>query len=281
MVDDLSSGRRESVHPKATFYQMDVRDDALEEVFRQERPQVVNHHAAQLSIPYSLQNPVEDASINVVGSLKLLEYARRYEVEKVIFASTGGALYGNPDYLPCDEGHPIRPLAPYGVSKYTVEQYLVMYRQVYGLRSTALRYANVYGPRQSPHGEAGVGAIFSQRMLEGQEVTIYGTGEQRRDFVYVSDVVEANLLSIERGDGEHLNIGTGIGTSVNQVFAHLKRATGYDRPPTYTLARPGEVFAIHLAYQRAQEVLGWRPQMKLADGLDQTVAHFRSRQRAS
>ena len=278
VVDNLSSGRRQQVNPKAAFYQVDVRDDALEEVFRRERPQVVDHHAAQMSVNYSLQNPLEDAAINVLGSLRLLEYARKYGVERFIFASTGGALYGEPAYLPCDEAHPIRPLSPYGVSKYTVEQYLALYHRLYGLPYVALRYGNVYGPRQNPHGEAGVVAIFAQRMLEGREAIIYGTGEQRRDFVYVTDVADANLLALQKGDGDCFNIATGVDASVNEVFASLKEATGYPREAAYAPARPGEVFAIHLSHQKAQEVLGWRPRVSLAEGLARTVAFFRSQQ---
>ena len=276
VVDNLSSGRREYVHPAASFYHLDVRDSALEEVLREEHPQVVCHQAAQISVQSSLRDPAEDATINVVGSLRLLEYARQHGVEKFIYASTGGALYGEPDYLPCDEGHPIRPLAPYGVSKYAVEQFLAMYGRVYGLRYTVLRYGNVYGPRQDPYGEAGVVAIFSQRMLEGREAVIYGSGEQRRDFVYVSDVVEANLLSIDKGDGEHLNIATGADTSINQISAQLQGAIGYGQPAVHAPAKSGEVFAISLACQRAQEVLGWRPQVDLAQGLAKTMAFFRS-----
>ncbi|MSQ40766.1 MAG: SDR family oxidoreductase [Dehalococcoidia bacterium] len=276
VVDNLSSGRREHINPKAAFYQVDVRDDALEEVFRRERPQVVDHHAAQMSVNYSLQNPLEDAAINVLGSLKLLEYARKYGVERFVFASTGGALYGEPEYLPCDENHPIRPLSPYGVSKYAVEQYLALYHRLYGLPYVALRYGNVYGPRQNPHGEAGVVAIFTQRMLESREAVIYGTGEQRRDFVYVSDVAEANLLALDKGDCQCLNTATGVDASVNDVFAALKKATGYPRDAVEAPARPGEVFAIRLSHQKAQEALGWRPRVGLTEGLAETVTFFRS-----
>ncbi len=276
VVDNLSTGRREYVNPAATFYQVDLGDDALEEVFRRERPQVVDHHAAQISVTYSTEHPAEDAAINVVGSLRLLELARKYGVERFIFASTGGALYGEPAYLPCDEAHPIRPLSPYGVAKHAVEQYLALYRQLYGLPYVALRYGNVYGPRQNPHGEAGVVAIFAQRLLQDREAVIYGAGEQRRDFVYVADVAEANLLALEKGDGECLNIATGSDASVNEVFATLKALTGYRRDAVYAPARPGEVFAIRLAYQRAAAVLGWRPEIPLAQGLANTVAFFRA-----
>jgi UDP-glucose 4-epimerase len=276
VIDNLVGGRREQVNPYATFYQVDLMDPNLAEILQRERPQVISHQAAQINVSHSIQNPIEDATINILGSLKLLECARQCGVEKVIYASSGGAIYGEPDYLPCNEEHPIRPLSPYGVSKYAVEQYLLMYQQVYGINFTALRYGNVYGPRQNPDGEAGVVSIFSQRMLEAQKVYIFGTGEQRRDFIYVTDIAEANLLSIRKGDGQNLNIGTGVGTSVNEVFNRLQNVTSYEHQPVHIESRPGEVFAIHLAYHKAEATLNWRPKVTLLEGLERTVAFFRT-----
>jgi len=274
-VDDLTTGRRENVNPSARFIHMDIRDPRLAQVFDEERPNYVNHHAAQISIQTSLREAVRDADINILGSLLLLEYARKSEVEKFIYISSGGAIYGEPRYLPCDEEHPIQPLSPYGASKCAFEPYLFMYKELYGLDFTTLRYANIYGPRQDPFGEAGVVAIFTERMLQGKEVIINGSGEQERDFVYVDDAVKANLLSLERGGGEVFNIGSGIGTSVNRMFALLKEITGYERPPTHGPPKEGEVFKIYLSAAKAREGLGWRPKIPLEEGLAGTVAYFK------
>ena len=274
IVDHLSSGRRQNLNPAARFYNVDIRSSQLEEVFHRERPHVVSHHAAQISVHLSMDNPQNDAATNVLGSLHVLDLCRRYEVGKVVYASTGGALYGEPDYLPCDESHPIRPLSAYGVSKYAVELYLSMYREAFGIDYTILRYGNVYGPRQDPHGEAGVVAIFCQRMVNGQPCFIYGNGEQERDFVYVGDVAAANLLALEGGSGKAFNIGVGTGTSVNQVFASLAKALDYQERPIHQPARPGEVFKITLDNWAAARGLGWRPTMPLAQGLALAAAHF-------
>ena len=219
VIDDLSSGKREHVHHDAKFHQLDIRSPDLEGVFAEERPEVVNHHAAQVDVRVSMADPIFDADVNILGSLNLLECARSHGVEKLIYASTGGAVYGQPAYLPCDEDHPVEPICPYGISKLAVEHYLYLYRQSYGLEYTILRYANVYGPRQDPFGEGGVVAIFARQMVEGEQVVINGSGEQERDFVYVDDVVRANLVAMERGDGETYNLGRGVGTSVNELFA--------------------------------------------------------------
>ncbi|MDO8690820.1 MAG: NAD-dependent epimerase/dehydratase family protein, partial [Dehalococcoidia bacterium] len=191
VVDNLSTGSRDNLNPQAFFYEVDIRSPQLVEVFAQERPDLVDHHAAQMSVNRSVQNPREDAEINVLGSLNVIECCRNFGVKKVVYISTGGAMYGEPQYLPCDEAHPINPLSPYGVTKHNAEHYLFTYRHLYGLNYTVLRYPNVYGPRQDPLGEAGVVAIFTGKMLEGQQAVINGSGEQERDFVYVADLVEA------------------------------------------------------------------------------------------
>lgn len=276
VVDDLSTGRASNLNPMATFYQLDIRSPELEQVFHRERPQVVNHHAAQMDVRRSVLEPIFDADVNIGGSLNLLECARRFGVERFIYISTGGAVYGEPEYLPCDEEHPINPICQYGASKHSVEHYLYMYRENYGLEYTVLRYPNVYGPRQDPHGEAGVVAIFAGQMLAGEEVTINGDGEQERDFVYVADCARANLLALESANGSGIyNLGSGRGTTVNQIFDQLEAITGYARPARYGPAQLGETRRIYLSAARAQQDLGWSATTGLKEGLEQTVAAMR------
>src|SRR5574337_420443 len=229
VVDNLSRGKREQVHPLARFYRVDIRErQALEEVFRVERPEVVNHHAAQANLRRSMSEPSFDASVNIVGSLLLIELALAYKVRKFIDISSGGAVYGEPQRLPVDEIHPIRPASVYGVSKYAVEQYLRLFDGS-GLDYTILRYANVYGPRQNPEGEAGVVAIFSRQMLAGERPTIFGDGTKTRDYVYVDDVVRANLLAMaeKRTSGRSYNVGLGREVSDRQIFELIRRAVFY------------------------------------------------------
>ncbi|MCS6909980.1 MAG: NAD-dependent epimerase/dehydratase family protein [Anaerolineales bacterium] len=276
VVDNLSSGRRENVHPAARFYEMDIRDPALAEVFAAEQPDVVNHHAAQIDVRRSVAEPQFDADVNIRGSLNVLECARRNGVKKFIYISTGGAVYGEPQYLPCDEAHPIRPLCPYGASKYIFELYLHMYQILYGLAYVVLRYPNVYGPRQDPHGEAGVVAIFAGRMVSGQPVVINGDGEQARDFTYVGDCAQANLLVLEHPQASGIyNVGTGRPTTVNEVFTTLKTLTGYTGVAQHGPPKLGETRFIYLDSQRLRDELGWRPTVDLNEGLARTVEYFR------
>ena len=276
VVDNLTTGNRQNVHPAARFYEVDIRDaDALEEVFAREKPDVVNHHAAQVNVRHSVADPIYDAEVNIIGSLNLLLAARRHGVKKFIYISTGGAVYGEPVYLPCDEEHPVNPICEYGATKHAVEHYLYMYRQNYGLDYTVLRYPNVYGPRQDPKGEAGVVAIFARQMLLDEQVVINGSGEQERDFVYVSDCAWANLMVLERGSGRIYNLGTGQGTSVNEIFAALKALTGYRRAPVHGPPKVGETFRIYLDATRARQELGWEPTVPLEEGLRRTVEFFR------
>ncbi len=277
VVDDLSTGRRANLNPKAKFYEVDIRSQELRAIFEQEKPEVVDHHAAQVDVRRSMMDPAFDAQVNILGSLHLLEYARAYGVRKFIYISSGGAIYGEPVALPCTEEHPIQPLCPYGASKYIMERYLYLYKQSYDLDYTVLRYGNVYGPRQDPNGEAGVVAIFTGQMLNGQAPVINGSGEQERDFVYVGDCAYANVLALERGAGRAYNLGTGVGTSINQIFEMLKRFTDYKGEPVYGPAKSGETFRIYLDAKRAQEELGWQPQVTLRKGLQDTVAYFRQR----
>jgi UDP-glucose 4-epimerase len=276
VVDNLSAGRRENVNPQARLYTIDIGEPAaLAEVFGRERPEVVCHHAAQKSVRVSVEDPAADATINIVGSLHLLEQCRRNGVEHVIFASTGGAIYGDVNTIPTPEEHPAWPVSPYGIAKLTVEHYLYFYTHQYSLPYTALRYANVYGPRQDPHGEAGVVAIFVERLLAGDAVTIFGDGEQTRDYVYVGDVAAANVRALETRAPGPFNIGTGLETSVNDLYRGLEAAIGIDRPASYAPGRPGEQSRSAVDARHARETLGWRPEVSLDEGLRRTVAAFR------
>lgn len=274
-VDDLSTGRKENLNPGAKFVQIDLRHPDLAGVFEAERPEIVDHHAAQIDVRKSVLDPIFDADVNVRGGLNLLECARRYGSRKIIYASTGGAVYGEPEYLPCDEEHPIHPICPYGASKHIIEHYLFMYRVLYGLDYTVLRYPNVYGPRQDPYGEAGVVAIFTGRMLRGEPVTINGSGEQERDFVFVGDCARANLAAAGDGREAVFNLGWGFGTNINQIFQELKAIVAYSGEPDYGPPKLGETFKIYLDASRAREQLGWEPAVSLRDGLTQTVDYFR------
>lgn len=276
IVDNLSTGRERNLNPAARFYKIDIRDPELIKVLEEERPEVVDHHAAQMDVRKSVVDPMFDADVNIKGTLNLLEACRKTGVRKVVYISSGGAAYGEPVYLPCDEKHPIDPLCPYGVTKHTVEHYLFLYKALYGLDYAVLRYPNVYGPRQDPNGEAGVVAIFTGLMLKGKPVTIFGNGEQERDFVLVTDCARANLMVAEPGPTGIYNLGCGVGTNINQIFAELKRIIAYPAPANYGPAKTGETFKIYLDAQKAGRELGWEPTYSLADGLARTVEYFRS-----
>jgi len=277
VVDNLSTGRRSNLNAAAKFYEVDLRSPDLMAVFEKERPDFVDHHAAQVDVRRSVADPLFDVDVNVRGTINLLECARRAEVRKFVYISTGGAVYGEPEYLPCDENHPINPICPYGASKHTVEHYLFMYKVNYGLNYTVLRYANVYGPRQDPHGEAGVVAIFTGRMLAGQPVVINGDGEQLRDYVYVGDCARANLSALAaEATGAIYNVATGRGTSVNEIFRLLKDITAYPGEAVHGPAKLGETRHIYLDVSRAKQGLGWQPQVGLEEGLRQVVAFSRA-----
>lgn len=276
VLDDLSTGRRQNLNPAARFVEGDIRDPGLSALFTSEHFDVVVHQAAKANVRESLAEPVHYADVNVLGSLNLLEQSRKHGVKKFLYASTGGAAYGEPQQLPVPETHPVNPLDPYGASKHHVEHYLFLYRANYGLNYTVLRYPNVFGPRQDPLGEAGVVAIFTNKMLRGEPVVINGSGEQERDFIYVSDVARANLLALDKGDGEILNIGGGRGTNVSQIFDHLSELTHYPLRAVHGPAKLGEVYKIYLDAARAKQLLGWEPQVKLDEGLLRTVQYFRA-----
>ena len=276
VVDDLSTGRRSNLNPAATFYQVDIRSPQLAEIFEKERPQVIDHHAAQMDVRRSVEDPLFDADVNVLGSIKLIELARKHNVERFIYISTGGAVYGEPEYLPCDEAHPINPICPYGASKHTVEHYLYMYQELYDLNYVILRYPNVYGPRQDPHGEAGVVAIFTGQMLGGGQIVINGDGEQERDFVYVGDCARANMLALTTENSNTIfNLGYGKGTTINEIYTNLKNITGYELSAKHGPAKVGETRRIFLEASKAEKKLEWKPKVGLEAGLSETVEYFR------
>lgn len=284
VVDDLSTGKEENLNPKAIFYQMDICDPGLRKVFAKEKVEWVNHHAAQVDVRKSVADPREDMRVNIAGLLNLFENCVRQQSRGIVFASSGGVVYGEPDSLPVTETYSKGPLSPYGVSKLCSEQYLYYYHRICGLSYIALRYSNVYGPRQDPHGEAGVVAIFIRMMLTGDVPTIFGDGEQLRDYVFVEDVVKANLLateSLEEAsfpnsiDEQAYNIGTGIGTSVNELFAHLAKITGFHNAAQHGPERRGELRRIFLDASKAERGLSWKPSYALFVGLKKTVDFFR------
>lgn len=286
VVDDLSSGnlanladaRADRDHP-VTFHQIDIRDEAVVELMTRQRPEVVFHLAAQADVRVSVARPAYDAQINVVGSLNVLEGARAAGARKVVFASSGGTIYGEPDpsELPVKESHLQQPLSPYGVAKKVVGDYLYAYRALHGLEYTALALANVYGPRQDPHGEAGVVAIFTGRLLAGEPCTIFGTGEQTRDFIYVDDVVDAFVRAADRGSGLLANVGTGREVSVNELYDTMAAAAGVTEPALRAPARAGELDRSALDNGRAELHLGWTPWTTLEEGTRQVIDWFRAR----
>jgi len=277
VVDNLSTGRAENINQHATFHKVDIRDEKIREIFHDERPDAVNHHAAQIDVRKAVSDPAYDAGINILGTLNLLEACRESRVEKFIYISTGGAVYGEPDRLPVTEDGAINPLSPYGITKHTVEHYLFAYRANFGLGYTVLRYPNVYGPRQDPHGEAGVVAIFSLQMLSGDQSTIFGDGTKTRDYLYVADVVEANCLALERGDGEIYNLGWGREISDFEIFDSVRKALDADVEPHYGPFRTGEIMRICLDATRAGDGLGWEPRVTLDEGVRLAAEFYREK----
>jgi len=275
VIDNLSSGRKQNLAPDAAFYEADVRDESVRDIFAKEKPNYLFHLAAQMDVRKSVADPMYDASVNIGGTANLLEAGRASGLEKTIYAATGGAMYGEPNVLPADENTPIGPLCPYGISKGTAEHYLELYRKLYGMNYTSLRFPNVYGPRQDPHGEAGVVAIFSQLMLSGKQPKIFGDGTMTRDYLYVGDVVEANMLALEKGSGMAMNLGRGTEITVQQIFDGVRDAAGCDIEPNYVPERLGEVAHISLDASLAKKTLGWKPKVELLDGLARAVDFYR------
>jgi UDP-glucose 4-epimerase len=277
VLDNMATGREENVNPGARLYRADVRDlSQVQQAIGDFKPEVVNHHAAQSEVPKSVADPGNDAQVNVVGGLNVLRASVDHSVRKVIFSSTGGALYGEPDIVPNDEDHPIRPLSPYGTSKYAFEQYLATFQRTFGLGYTTLRYANIYGARQDFFAEEGrVVAIFASRMIEGKPLTIDWDGNQSRDMLHVGDVAMANIAALERGDGGTYHISTAIPVTVNDLFRKLALLTEYKLEPRRGPQRKGDVYRIALDNTRAKEQLGWEPRIPLEEGLRLTVEYFR------
>uniref|UniRef100_A0A7C4VTA9 SDR family oxidoreductase n=1 Tax=Fervidobacterium thailandense TaxID=1008305 RepID=A0A7C4VTA9_9BACT len=277
VVDNLSTGKRENVNPKVRFYKIDISDgEAIFKLFAEEKFEYVFHLAAQASVAVSVKDPVKDAMWNIVGSLNLIKASVESGVKKFIFSSTGGAIYGEDvKIFPTPESVFPQPMSPYGIAKFTVENYLRFFGKEFDLNYTILRYGNVYGPRQDPYGEAGVVAIFTQRMLKGEDCTIFGDGEYVRDYIYVEDVVDANIKAMERGDKQVLNIGTATGTTTNELFKILKKLTGYKKEPVYGPHRKGDIRKSVLCYNRAWIELKWEPKYSLEEGLRKTVEWFK------
>ena len=277
ILDNFSSGKEENINPKAKVYRMDIQDPMVEDIFRDEKIEVMCHHAAQMDVRKSVADPKFDASVNVLGFLNLMEAGRKHGLKKVTFSSTGGAIYGEQDYFPADENHPTRPLSPYGITKLVTEKYLFFYKEIYGIDHVILRYANIYGPRQNPHGDAGVVAIFTLKMLKGEQPVINGEGTQTRDYVFVGDVVKANQLAIEYPGSTIFNIGTGIETNVNQLFQHLKNLTGSSVEEKHIPAKAGEQMRSVISSKKIGETLGWKPTVALEEGLKRTVEFFKGK----
>ena len=275
IIDDLSGGDRRNLNPKADFHLMDILDPALPGLLSEISPDVVNHHAAQMDVRRSVDDPQFDARINILGLIHLLEGCKRSGVKKVLYASSGGAIYGEQELLPTREDHPKSPQSPYGISKLTGEYYLSYYQTAFNIPSVALRYGNVYGPRQRADGEAGVIAIFIRHLLAGKSPKINGDGKQTRDYVYVGDVVGANILALESATTGPLNIGTGHETDVVTLFELLGKGTGSKAAAVYGPAKLGEQRRSSLDISRAREKTGWRPQTALSEGLEQTIEYYR------
>ncbi|MCP9441565.1 MAG: NAD-dependent epimerase/dehydratase family protein [Nitrospira sp.] len=275
VVDDLSTGSKKYVNRAASLYKLDVQSGRLEKVFRNERPSIVIHLAAQAGMHQSVENPILDAQVNVLGTVNVLHQAARHGARKVIFASSGVAIYGEQEVHPAPESHPTKPLSAYGISKLCGEHYLSYFQRVSGLQVVSLRYASVYGPRQNPEGEAGVVAIFIRKMLNGEQPIINGNGRQTRDFVFVDDVVQANLAVMSQEVQGVYNVGTGVETSINELFRMLAGLTGSPCKEVHGPAKAGEQIRSVIDSSRLKQEVGWEPETSLAEGLEKTVAYFR------
>ena len=274
VVDNLYMGKTENINPEARFYLMDIRSKELAKLFEAEKIEVVYHQAAQMDVRKSVEDPMFDADVNVSGTLNLLQNSVNHNIKRFLFASTGGAIYGEQDYFPADEKHPTRPCSPYGITKLTVEKYLYYYNLVFNLNYTILRYANVYGPRQNPHGEAGVVAIFIKKMKANEQPVINGEGTQTRDFVFVDDVVRANLSALDHGINDIFNVGTEIETDVNEIFKEINGLIGNNLPEKHVPAKEGEQLRSVISFEKTKKLLGWEPQVDLETGLKKTVGYF-------
>jgi UDP-glucose 4-epimerase len=280
VLDDLSSGNRGNVPDAATLHVMDVRSPEVAELFAAEKFEILVHHAAQMDVRKSVSDPRFDADVNIGGLLNLLEAGRSNGLRKVVFASTGGAIYGEPEYVPQDEKHTLKPLSPYGIAKLSSEKYLFFYKEQYGIDYVALRYGNIYGPRQNPHGEAGVVAIFAERLLAGEPTIINGDGKQTRDYVFVRDVVAANVAAMAHEGSGIFNVGTSVETDVNTLFRILRDLIDPDLAENHGPGKPGEQKRSVLSYEHTKKSLGWEPTVDVSNGLEATLEWFRSRREA-
>jgi len=278
VVDNLTGGFRENIPEKAPFHKIDIRDKAIEALWQKEHFEILFHLAAQMDVRKSVADPKYDADVNVQGFLNLMEAGRKNGLKKVVFSSTGGAIYGEPVYAPQDENHPLKPISPYGITKRVSELYLFFYQLTHDIDWISLRYGNVYGPRQSPHGEAGVIAIFTERMLRNKQAFINGDGKQTRDYVYVKDVVQANLKALEHDENDIFNVGTGKETNVVEIFEILQKHTQTSVTKKHAEAKPGEQQRSVLSTRKIERELDWQQQYSLPQGLKETVDWFRQRQ---
>jgi len=274
IVDNLSTGKKENINPKATFYEVDIRSPELGKIFEKEKPEIVCHHAAQMDVRVSVEKPQYDADVNIAGLLNILQNAYKTGVKRIIFASSGGVVYGDTNQLPCTEELPKKPLSPYGIAKWTSELYLNFYASVLGMEYVALRYANVYGPRQAG-GEAGVIAIFIKQMLKNKQCLIFGDGTQLRDYVYVADVVRANVAALTKGKNIGINIGTSVPTSVNKLYDNIAEIMDFNIKAKHMAARPGELYKNYLDNSLARKILDWEPKIELISGLKKTIDFFK------
>jgi UDP-glucose 4-epimerase len=274
IIDNLSTGFEKNINPKANFIKADICDKNLSQLFEREKFDVVNHHAAQMNVRRSVADPAFDANTNIIGTINLLQNCENTGVNKFMFASTGGAVYGEQDYFPADEKHPTSPLSPYGISKLAVEKYLYFYNAQYKLNYSILRYANIYGPRQNPFGEAGVIAIFTTKLLNGEQPIINGSGKQTRDYVFVGDVVKANLLALKDNNTDIYHVGTGLETNVNEIFNKLNSIIGKGQREKHGPAAPGEQMRSVITSDKLFNKFNWRPDTSLQTGLEKTVQFF-------
>jgi len=282
VVDNLSTGKKEFVSKDVKFYQIDIREkEKMEKIFKENKIEIINHHAAQASVSFSIKEPYEDFLNNIYGSMILLELSKKYGISKFIFASTGGAIYGEPSKNPVSEDYELNPISPYAFSKMIFEKYLDYYHKFFKINFVSLRYGNVYGPRQNPLGEAGVVAIFIYRMLRNEDCYIYGDGNQVRDFIYVDDVVNANLKATElllKNDNVSIKINIGMGKpiSINEVFKILSEKMSYKKKPIYAAKREGEVYKVYLDIKRAKEILKWEPKINFENGIEKVIEYFKN-----
>lgn len=274
VIDNLSTGKRENLNPKAKFYKIDIQDPKISEIFKKIKPDVVFHYAAQIDVGKSMENPIESAKTNILGSLNILEKCNNFGIKKIVFASSGGAIYGETKIIPTPEDYIPQPVSPYGIEKFAVEHYLDFYKKEYNLDYLILRFANVYGPRQNSEGEAGVVAIFFAKLLDGEPLVINGDGKQTRDFVFVGDVIRANLFGLEKNVSGVFNIGTGIETDINTIFRKLKKTFDSKVQEIHGQEKAGEQKKSCLDFKKAKLELDWQPKYSLDEGLDETKQWF-------